>query len=132
MTALTLPAWPEEDASLRPVPWGGWPGSRGGSTASTLASVAALLGAVAVSLWIAGLQLHHAYAAATACHPASRGATAPGAKLTKFVSVRCPSTGRNPRPGANSTGASARAHLRRRKPGRGGLSAARVTRAVHG
>ena len=36
-----------------------------------LAGVAALLGALAVYLWIAGLQLHHAYAAVTACHPAS-------------------------------------------------------------
>ena len=36
-----------------------------------LAGVAALLGAWAVYLWLAGLQLHHAYAAATACHPAS-------------------------------------------------------------
>ena len=36
-----------------------------------LAGVAALLGALAVCLWIVGLQLHHAYAAATACHPAS-------------------------------------------------------------
>jgi hypothetical protein len=36
-----------------------------------LAGVAALLGALAVYLWITGLQLHHAYAAAAACHPAS-------------------------------------------------------------
>ncbi len=32
------------------------------------------------------------------------GATAPGSKLTKFVIARWPSTGRNPRPGTNSTG----------------------------
>ena len=36
-----------------------------------LAGVAAFLGALAVYVWIAGLQLHHAYAAATACNPAS-------------------------------------------------------------
>ena len=36
-----------------------------------LAGVAVLLGALAVYLWLTGLQLHHAYAAATACHPAS-------------------------------------------------------------
>src|ERR1017187_9281689 len=36
-----------------------------------LAGVAVLLGALAVWLWIIGTPLHHAYAAATACHPAS-------------------------------------------------------------
>ena len=35
-----------------------------------LGGVAAFLGALAVYLWIAGLQLHHAYAAVTTCHPA--------------------------------------------------------------
>jgi hypothetical protein len=38
---------------------------------AALAGVAALLGALAVCLWIVGLQVHHAWAAATACHPAS-------------------------------------------------------------
>ena len=36
-----------------------------------LAGVAALLGALAVYVWTVGLGLHHAYAAATACHPSS-------------------------------------------------------------
>ena len=36
-----------------------------------LAGVAAFLGAWAVYLWLAGLQLHHAYAAAAACRPSS-------------------------------------------------------------
>jgi ABC-type transport system involved in multi-copper enzyme maturation permease subunit len=36
-----------------------------------LVGVATLLGALAVVLWIVGLQLHHAYAAAIACHRAS-------------------------------------------------------------
>ena len=36
-----------------------------------LAGAAAFLGALAVYVWIAGLQLHHAYATATACNPAS-------------------------------------------------------------
>ena len=35
-----------------------------------LAGVAVLLGALAVWLWIIGTSLHHAYAAAVACHPA--------------------------------------------------------------
>src|SRR6185437_1687165 len=35
-----------------------------------LAGVAALLGALAVWLWIAGTRVHHAWAAVTGCHPA--------------------------------------------------------------
>jgi hypothetical protein len=70
MTALSVPARPEHDAGLRPVPWRrmGWVTWRQHRLA--LAGVAALLGALAVWLWIAGLQLHHAYAAAAACRPA--------------------------------------------------------------
>ena len=71
MTALTAPARPEKDASLRPVPWRriAWVTWRQHRFA--LAGVAALLGALAAWLWLAGLQLHHAYAAATACRPAN-------------------------------------------------------------
>jgi hypothetical protein len=36
-----------------------------------LAGVAVLLGALAVWLWIIGTRVHHAWAAVTACHPAS-------------------------------------------------------------
>ena len=39
-----------------------------------LAGVAVLLGALAVWLWIIGTPLHHAYAAAVACHPANSAA----------------------------------------------------------
>jgi hypothetical protein len=71
MTALRVPARPEQDASLRPVPWRqmAWVTWRQHRTA--LAGVTALLGALAVYLWLTGLQIHHAYAAAAACHPAS-------------------------------------------------------------
>ena len=71
MTAPTVPARPEQDASPRPVPWRrmAWVTWRQHRVA--LAGVAALLGALAVYLWVVGLKLHHAYAAATACHPAS-------------------------------------------------------------
>ena len=71
MTALTVPAQPEEDASLRPVPWRRMAGVTWRQHRFALGGVAALLGALAVYLWIAGLHLHHAYAVATACHPAS-------------------------------------------------------------
>jgi hypothetical protein len=69
MTAQTMPARPEHDAGLRPVPWRrmAWVTWRQHRTA--LAGVAALLGALAVYLWLAGLQIHHSYA--TSCRPAS-------------------------------------------------------------
>jgi hypothetical protein len=71
MTALTVPARPEDDASLPPVPWRrmAWVTWRQHRVALT--GVAALLGALAVYLWLAGSKMHHAYAAATACRPAS-------------------------------------------------------------
>jgi ABC-type transport system involved in multi-copper enzyme maturation permease subunit len=72
MTALTVPARPEEDdASLRAMPWRRMAGVTWRQHRFALLGVVTLLGAVAVYLWIAGLQLHHAYAAAIACHPAS-------------------------------------------------------------
>jgi hypothetical protein len=74
MTPLTILARPEEGARLRPLPWRRmawvtWRQHRAG-----LAGVAALLGALAAYLLITGLRMHHAYAAVTACHPASSAA----------------------------------------------------------
>jgi hypothetical protein len=75
MTALTKPARPEQDdASLRPVPWRRMAGVTWRQHRFALAGVAVLLGALAVWLWIIGSTLHNAYAAATACHPASSAA----------------------------------------------------------
>jgi ABC-type transport system involved in multi-copper enzyme maturation permease subunit len=75
MTALTVPARPEEhDASLRPVPWRRMAGVTWRQHRFALLGVVTLLGAVAVYLWIVGLQLHRAYAAAIACHPAGSAA----------------------------------------------------------
>src|SRR5580693_5949434 len=74
MTALTVPARPEQDASLRPVPWRRMTWVTWRQHRFALAGVAALLGALVVWLWLEGLQVHHAYAAAAACHPASSGA----------------------------------------------------------
>ena len=71
MTALTMPARPEQDASLRPVPWRRMAWVTWRQHRIALSGVAALLGALAVWLWLAGTSLHHAYAAAAACHPAS-------------------------------------------------------------
>ena len=71
MTALTTPAPPREDASLRPVPWQrmGWVTWR--QHRVMLAGVAVFLGALAVLLWIVGLHVHQAYSAAAACRPTS-------------------------------------------------------------
>ena len=72
MTAMTMPARPEQDdASLRPIPWRRMAGVTWRQHRFALIGVAVLLGALAVWLWIAGTSLHHAYAAAVACHPAS-------------------------------------------------------------
>jgi ABC-2 family transporter protein len=71
MTAPTMPARPEETcAGPRPVPWRlmawvSWRQSR-----FTLGGVAVLLGGLALYLWLAGVQMHHAYAIAAACRPA--------------------------------------------------------------
>jgi hypothetical protein len=71
MTALTMPARPDSgDASLRPLPWRRMAGVTWRQHRFALVGVATLLGVLAMALWIVGLQLHHAYAAAAACHPA--------------------------------------------------------------
>jgi hypothetical protein len=72
MTALTMPARPDQGgAGPRPLPWRRMAGVTWRQHRIALAAVAVLLGALAVWLWIIGTPLHHAYAAAAACHPAS-------------------------------------------------------------
>ena len=83
MTASTMPISPPEDASLRPVPWRRMAWVTWRQHRAALAGMAALLGALAVYLWLTGLQIHHAYAAT--CHPASSLACT-------AVSIRCRST----------------------------------------
>src|SRR5262249_19513203 len=53
----------------RPVPWRRMAWVTWRQHRAPLGGVAVFLGALAVYLWLAGLQLHHSYA--TACHPAS-------------------------------------------------------------
>jgi len=69
MTALTMPARPEQDASLRPLPWRRMAWVTWRQHRAALGGVAVFLGAFAVYLWLTGIQIHHSYA--TACHPAS-------------------------------------------------------------
>ena len=77
MTAPTLPVRRERDAGLRPLPWRRMAWVTWRQHRIALAGVAALLGALAVYLWLTGLQVHHAYAAAAACHPALSPACQP-------------------------------------------------------
>ncbi len=69
MTALTMSDRPKRDAGLRPVPWRRMAWVTWRQHRAALGGVAVFLGALAVYLWLTGLQIHHAYA--TACHPAS-------------------------------------------------------------
>src|SRR5260370_31855481 len=71
MTALTVPARPEQDAGPPRRPWRRMAWVTWRQHRIALAGVAALLGAWAVYLWIAGLQARHGYAAVTGCQPAS-------------------------------------------------------------
>jgi ABC-type transport system involved in multi-copper enzyme maturation permease subunit len=74
MTVLTMPAQPQQDSKLRPVPWHRMVWVTWRQHRATLLSVPAVLGVVALYLLIAGLKIHHDYAALAACRPASSGA----------------------------------------------------------
>jgi hypothetical protein len=69
MTAVTTAARPGYDASRRAVPWRRMAWVTWRQHQAALLGVAALLGTLALYLWIDGLQMHSAYA--TDCHPAS-------------------------------------------------------------
>ena len=71
MTALAVPVRPDQDASLRPVPWPRMVWVTWRQHRFALGGAAVFLGALAVYVWTAGLQLHHAYATATTCNPTS-------------------------------------------------------------
>jgi len=71
MTTLTVAARPEENVTLRPVPWRRMAWVTWRQHRIALTAVAVFLGALAVSLWRVGIGLHHAYAAAAACRPAT-------------------------------------------------------------
>ncbi|HLK74128.1 MAG TPA: ABC transporter permease subunit [Streptosporangiaceae bacterium] len=68
MTALTMPAPPEHDAGLRPVPWRRMAWVTWRQHRAAIGGATAFLGAFTVYLWLTGLQMHHAEAAN--CHPA--------------------------------------------------------------
>ena len=90
MTTLHPPLHQQEDASLRPVPWRrmAWVTWRQHRVA--LLGMVVALAAIGAYTWMAGLQVHHAYAAELACHPAGSdaclqltgGFNSPGGLLT--------------------------------------------------
>jgi ABC-2 family transporter protein len=84
MTARTMPARPEQDATPGPVPWRRMAWVTWRQHRFALAGVAALLGGLALYLWLAGLQIHRDWTAAVVCHPASSGAC--GALAGYFIS----------------------------------------------
>jgi len=71
MTTLTLPGRSGYEASPRPVPWRRMAWVTWRQHRFALAGVTALLGVLAVYVYLTGLQVHQAYAAVTGCHPAS-------------------------------------------------------------
>ncbi len=84
MTALTMPARPEQDAGLRPLPWRRMAWVTWRQHRIALAGAVTLLGGLALYVWIAGLQIHHDWTVAVACHPDSSGAC--GALAGYFIS----------------------------------------------
>jgi ABC-2 family transporter protein len=71
MTALPAAVRPRRHTSPRPVPWRRMAWVTWRQHRIALAGVAAFLGGLSVYVWIVGLRLHHAHAAATACNPTS-------------------------------------------------------------
>jgi len=81
VTTLAVPT-PLKDANPRPLPWRRMAWITWRHHRIALGGVAMFLGVLAVWLWSAGVQLHHAYAAAIACHPA--GSTACSELILNF------------------------------------------------
>ncbi len=71
MSALTVPAAHHDSENPRPVPWRRMAGVIWRQHRYALAGVAVLLGALSGYLAVAGTSMHHAYATALACRPAS-------------------------------------------------------------
>lgn len=83
LAARAVPARLEPDASVRPIPWRqmAWVNWRQQRFAAVSAVV--LLGVLALLIWLAGLKLHRAFAAAIACHPS--GSVACGALTDTII-----------------------------------------------
>ena len=71
MTTQAMAGRSRPDSSPRPVPWRRMAWVTWRHHRLTFAGVVAVLGAVSAYLLVTGLPIHHAYAAVTACRPAS-------------------------------------------------------------
>ncbi len=71
LSTMSAPAMVEQGANLQPLPWRRMAWVTWRQHRSALSGVFALVGAFALCLLIVGHQLHQAYAAAIACHPAT-------------------------------------------------------------
>jgi ABC-type transport system involved in multi-copper enzyme maturation permease subunit len=71
LRALAVPGAAERDTPLHPLPWRRMAWVTWRQHRLALGVLAALPGALSICVWVAGVHLHHAYAAARACHPAS-------------------------------------------------------------
>jgi hypothetical protein len=70
MTVLTMPAPPDQDNYLPPLPWRRMAWVTWRQQRATLISVPAVVGTIALFLLFAGLKFHHDYAVLVACHSA--------------------------------------------------------------
>jgi hypothetical protein len=84
MTALTTPARPAHGTGPRPLPWRRMAWVTWRQHRIALAGTAALLGGLALYLWLTGLQIHRDWTAAVTCHPAGSGSC--GALAGYFIS----------------------------------------------
>ena len=82
MTALSVPARPQEDASLRPLPWQRMAWVTWRQHRTPLVTVAVFLSALAVGIWLAGRTTHHVFAAAVAACESRNSLTCPGMSTT--------------------------------------------------
>jgi hypothetical protein len=82
MKTLGVPTPLERDVNPRPLPWRRMAWVTWRHHRMALGGVAVFLGALAAWLWVVGLDLHHAYAAAIGCHPA--GSTACSELILNF------------------------------------------------
>jgi hypothetical protein len=74
LTTLAVPAHSDEDANLRPLPWRRMAWVTWRQHRVVLTGLVVALAAIGTYTWMVGLQLHHAYAAELACHPAGSDA----------------------------------------------------------
>jgi ABC-type transport system involved in multi-copper enzyme maturation permease subunit len=71
---IAVPLHKQEDVSPRPLPWRRMAWVTWRQHRAALIGMVGTLAAIAAYTWVVGLQLHHAYAAQLACHPAGSDA----------------------------------------------------------